>query len=180
MTLRLPFVSRRAYVEQRRAAKLAEKRHAEVLALLTAAERRNEHLLDTIVAMKMGGATLVRELLQDTSSTPSTRFAQRTPSRIQQAIDENPRASNSPQLRNYLMRWADKELRRLRTEEKKSLEDALDDVVMQLKTWHIADMAEDEDSGEEEGYLEFSGADADDDAELEADAEPAAATEAAE
>ena len=165
MKLRLPFVSRRAYTAQRQQLKTAEKRHAEVLALLTDEHRRTKHLLDTIVALKVGGATLVKELLQDADGN-ARKLTRRTPSRIQQAIDENPRASSNPGLRRHLVAWAEKEFAK---PSELTLEQRVEDIVMRLKTWHVAEMADDEDE-DDEGYLEF----ADGDDEHEEGAEPAA------
>ena len=163
MTLRLPFVSRRAYNNQRRQLKLAERRHAEVMAMLTQERTRTEHLVDTIVSLKLGGATLVRQVLANEDGSPK-KLTPRTPSAIQQAIDENPRAANNPALRRYLTEWAEKELRK---PSERSLEQQIRDVVMRLKTWNVAELADDEeDDAGDEGYLEFD----DGDEAVEADA----------
>ena len=156
MRLRLPFVSRRAYYDQRRQLKLAERRHAEVLAMLTEERNRTEHLVDTIVSLKLGGATLVRHMLANEDGS-AKKLTPRTPSAIQQAIDENPRAANNPALRRYLTEWAEKELRK---PSELSLEQQIRDVVMRLKTWNVAELADDDEDDEgDEGYLEFDDAD---------------------
>jgi hypothetical protein len=99
----MPFISRGAHDELRTA------HETQILRLqreLEKEQERSAHLMDTVLSLKVSGATsIIRAAALGTKTAPKQRSA------IEQAIDEHPRAIASVQHRNHLSRWAAKRMR---------------------------------------------------------------------
>jgi hypothetical protein len=107
--MRFPFVSRGAFDAQ---SQLVE----HLLRDLAAEKKRSEHLLDTLLLMKMSGATVQRAAASKehvlAHAAAEARKDRPVRSSFDQAIDENALAGADPFLRRHLLNWAEKELRK--------------------------------------------------------------------
>lgn len=122
-------------------------------ALLAKEQARSADLLKTILDLKLAGAALPRPLPVKSAAAASGSLS---PSRIQQAIDENPIASSNPALRRHLAAWAEKELA-------KPGADA-EAIEARLRTWaQVRADDDDDDDYEDDDELVPLGVDAEDD-----------------
>jgi hypothetical protein len=113
--MRFPFVSRHTHTETVR---MLERQLTVLHDDLVAERARSLQLTNTILDMKMGGATLLRSRADQLERITAAGGDKPLPkSRIHQAIDENKHASRNPALRRHLSAWAAKELQNGREEE---------------------------------------------------------------
>jgi hypothetical protein len=145
MEWRWPFVSLLAF-ELLRSTRDEELRRLQ--AELEKEQARSKELLDVVLELKLAGAAAPR---RQKEPTPTARPRPR--SRIQQAIDENPLASNRPDLRDHLDAWATKELAKRPADVD---EDEWEDrIIDRLRTWHVVGENPDDDEEEDDLFDEI-------------------------
>jgi Arc/MetJ-type ribon-helix-helix transcriptional regulator len=136
---RWPWVSRRAFDERgERIAALALEKNV-VEARLTKELARSEHLMHTLIDMKVSGGSVGRAAL---AGAGAPRLTQPTRSAVDQAIDENKYASSSPALRRFQQRWAKKQL------DNGTMTEA--EILDRLRSWSAVGDSDDDDDDDDD------------------------------